>query len=373
MLTELKLFQFKRFKDEEIELYPLTLLTGINGMGKSSVIQSLLALRQSYDRGELIQRNQLLIEGELTNIVSPDAMLSSAANDKTVAFELSDSNGNNLRWSAQAEGGSNTLPLKLANIKGDISRSNLFANDFQYLNAERIGPRLVYDRLTTKLYHSPLGIQGEFTADKILNVLTTNEVSSLPSFNESAKYNTVYDDLSFWLSEIVYPGSRVTANVAGSTQIALSYAFKEEKTMVFNPLNVGFGFSYALPVILAILIAKKGSLLIVENPEAHLHPKGQSRMGMLLAIAAMNGIQIITETHSDHILNGIRMIIKGGTNYGEVDQALVKVHFFQRSKEVKGEVTEVKKSLDLYSDGSVSSWPKDFFDEWENSLRFLIK
>ena len=373
MLSELNLFQFKRFKDEEIDLYPLTLLTGINGMGKSSVIQSLLTLRQSFDKGELVQRSQIIIDDELTNIVSPDAMLSSSAKNSTVAFSLKDREGNAMRWSMQAQGTSNTLKAESSESSGDIFKANLFADTFQYLSAERLGPRLVYERSTTRRYHSPLGYSGEFTADRILSALTNLDQSSLPTFNGVNKDSTVYDELSFWLGEIVYPGSRVSANVAGASQIELTYAFKEERTMVFNPLNVGFGFSYALPVILAILIAKKGSLLIVENPEAHLHPKGQSRMGMLLAIAAMNGIQIITETHSDHVLNGIRMIIKGGTPYGEVAQGLVKVHFFQRSKDSENGLTEVKRSLDFYSDGSVSGWPEDFFDEWENSLRFLIQ
>lgn len=65
MLTNIHLFQFKRFKDELIEFFPLTLLTGINGMGKSSVIEALLALRQSFDRGELQNNKKLVIEDKL--------------------------------------------------------------------------------------------------------------------------------------------------------------------------------------------------------------------------------------------------------------------------------------------------------------------
>jgi predicted ATPase len=373
MLTEINLYQFKRFQDELIEFFPLTLLTGINGMGKSSVIQSLLTLRQSFDKGELRQRNQLVIEDDqLANLVSPDDMLCSKAIDNTVAFELKDSYGNGARWSLQAEGKSNTLPVVVDQITGDIFASNLFADNFQYLSAERLGPRIIYDRSSVKRYHSPLGYRGEFSADKILEVLTSLEKTTSAAFDKKKEPATVYDQLSFWLSEIVYPGSRVSASVAGASQIELSYAFREEHTKVFNPVNVGFGFSYALPVILAVLMAKPGSLLIIENPEAHLHPKGQSSMGMFLGLAANNGIQIITETHSDHVLNGIRMIAKGGTPYGDIDPGLVKIHFFYTGNQAVGNSAEVKRSLDLLSDGNLTGWPKNFFDEWENNLRFLI-
>ena len=373
MLAELNLFQFKRFDNETIELYPLTLLTGINGMGKSTVVQSLLTLRQSFDKGELLQRSNLVIEDqELVNLISPDDMLSSSAKDKTVAITLTDDNAGRCRWSVQAEGASNTLPAKKDEVDGDIFKSNLFDERFQYLSAERIGPRLSYDRLSIKRYHSPLGVQGEFAPDKLLEILTSGEKTNLTTEDEKEP-RLIYDAVNYWIGEIIYPGTKVTPNDAKAKQVSLSYSFPDDKFKVYNPLNVGFGFSYALPVILAVLIAKPGSLLIVENPEAHLHPKGQSAMGMLLALAADNDIQVIMETHSDHVLNGIRMIAKGGTPYGRVDPELVKIHFFHPvQKNDKGTDTR-KRSIGLLDGGKLTGWPKNFFDEWENNLRFLIK
>src|SRR5688500_16680001 len=99
MLTDLNLFQFKRFKEEHIELFPLTLLTGINGMGKSSVVQSLIVLRQSFDRGELQNNGKLIIEDkELVNLVSPDDMLCAEAESKKVAITLIDEADNKATW-----------------------------------------------------------------------------------------------------------------------------------------------------------------------------------------------------------------------------------------------------------------------------------
>ena len=78
----------------------------------------------------------------------------------------------------------------------------------------------------------------------------------------------------------------------------------------YRPTNVGFGITYALPIVVSALSARPGSLLIVENPEAHLHPRGQVKMGELLCQASEAGIQVLIETHSDHVLNGIRLAVR---------------------------------------------------------------
>ncbi|MCR2307254.1 AAA family ATPase, partial [Salmonella enterica] len=67
-------------------------------------------------------------------------------------------------------------------------------------------------------------------------------------------------------------------------------------------------------------------MLIIENPESHLHPAGQSLMGKLCSIAANNGVQLIVESHSDHFLNGIRVAVKQKV----VAADDVKVFFLQR-------------------------------------------
>jgi predicted ATPase len=370
MLTNLRLYQFKRFKDEEIELFPLTLLTGVNGKGKSTIIQALIILRQSFDRGELQNNHKIVIEdSELVNLVSPDAILSSAANSVEVGISLKDSEENSISWVFKAEGKSNILPVKADAAFGNIYNSCLFDETFQYLNAERIGPRLSYEKLTRTRPHSPLGYRGEYTADRILNALNGLEKTQLTIFNK--KTNSVYELLSYWVSEIIYPGTTINVNASGASQIDLNYSFKDDDTKVHNPLNVGFGFSYALPVILAVLTAKPGSLLIVENPEAHLHPTGQSRMGILLALAAEGGVQVIVETHSDHVLNGIRVLAKGKSKYGKFRVDIVRAYFFHKAEAV-GEQIANKQAISILDNGKLSGWPAGFFDEWENNLMEII-
>jgi len=128
--------------------------------------------------------------------------------------------------------------------------------------------------------------------------------------------------------------------------------------------NVGFGLTYVLPILTAILSSAPGALLLIENPEAHLHPKGQSRMGELLARAASCGIQIIVETHSDHILNGIRLAVRNR----KLASSDVQIHFFQRGEH--DGVIDVS-TLRVDRNGSIDEWPDGFFDQSERDLMAL--
>jgi len=117
-----------------------------------------------------------------------------------------------------------------------------------------------------------------------------------------------------------------------------------------------------------LLSAKTGSIIIIENPEAHLHPRGQAEMGKLIAETVARGVQVFVETHSDHVINGIRVAVKKGI----VKPEDVNIAFFERGphavvqpdgttkREIYSEVTNIK----VDANGALSEWPKDFMDEW---------
>jgi predicted ATPase len=130
-----------------------------------------------------------------------------------------------------------------------------------------------------------------------------------------------------------------------------------------RPSNIGYGLTYAFPIIVAGLLAKRGQILIIDSPEAHLHPKGQSQMGHFLATIAAAGVQVIVETHSDHLLNGIRRAI-GERKILAADEATV--HFFDTkdSSPVKLKFTET---------GSINAWPSGFFDQYQLDISALTK
>src|SRR5690606_11798253 len=137
-----------------------------------------------------------------------------------------------------------------------------------------------------------------------------------------------------WLSEVT-PGTRIhTTQHTGMDLVNLEYSFIGRP---FRSTNVGFGITYTLPVLLAILSASPGDLLVIENPEAHLHPKGQRKLGELIAFAASEGVQIIVESHSDHLLNGIRIAVHSK----RANPSDIKIHFFTSSVKHSSKMTNV--------------------------------
>ena len=133
-------------------------------------------------------------------------------------------------------------------------------------------------------------------------------------------------------------------------------------TRRYRATNVGFGLSYTLPV-LAALLSPPGSLCLIENPEAHLHPRGQTKLADLAVRASLAGVQVIVETHSDHFIDGVRIAVRDGLI--RPDQTAF--HYFER----EGGKTVVS-SPQVDADGRLSSWPAGFFDQHEENLARLI-
>jgi predicted ATPase len=144
---------------------------------------------------------------------------------------------------------------------------------------------------------------------------------------------------------------------------------QEAHTATYNenlPTNVGFGLSYTLPIIVAVLlgVTEKNSIVLLENPEAHIHAKGQTALADLICRAADAGAQIVVETHSDHVFDGVRIYAKEHEGFSkEVNMA-----WFRLNDE---ETTEIEYPM-LQDDGSLDRWPDDMFTQFMNNAERLL-
>ncbi len=207
-----------------------------------------------------------------------------------------------------------------------------------------------------------VGFRGEYSAQVIysLDRHSVDEVRRCPGAEDSDAA-LLKRETERWLSLIARPVQIDTESL--STKTATALLFRVPNGEWVRPPNMGFGVTYALPVILAGLTAEKGGILIVENPEAHLHPSGQSQMGYFLAAIAASGVQVLVETHSDHVLNGIRRAI-GEHRILSADQAIT--HFF----DIDGTAPQ---SLDFTETGGIASWPRGFFDQYQLDVAALTR
>lgn len=369
MIRTLQLENFKCFLKQPFDLSNLNLLTGLNGMGKSSVIQSLLLLRQNYENGLLHLRRQLGLNGEYTQSGTSFDLLYRYFQTKEIGISLDYADNSSLRLKWDASSNSDIINGINGPQDFEFEKHSLFNNQFHYLNAERLGPRQYYETSTYKVRHqNQLGVRGEYAA----NFFGVNQDTEIP--NKSLLFSkdsgiTLYEQVNAWLG-LIRPGAKVVVkDQPDSGTVSLHFEFVQGKDNPgsYKAYNVGFGLTYVFPLIVAILASKPGTLLLLENPEAHIHPKGQAELGILLARAAASGIQIIVETHSDHILNGVRFAVKENL----IANDLTRLMFFTGSiveERFNHHIDYVK----ITETGKLSHRPDDFFDVWERMLTKLI-
>ena len=366
MLRRISLTNFKCFDNLELPLAPLTLLCGLNGMGKSSVLQALLVLRQSFAAGEL-RHGRLVLGGDLADLGTGQDVLFEDAEGNVVEFGL--------------HHGDISTPCRLSfDYSRDAdqltARPGSFAQELRawerlppfhrllYVGAERIGPRKWHDRSETFARRGELGARGEYAlnyldAHQTVSILTTD-----PRCGDSSnrKLPQVVDH---WLQD-VSPGAHLQIEAIPDAD-ALIGGFSFDRpgdvaTRRYRATNVGFGLSYILPVLTALL-APSGTLCLIENPEAHLHPRGQTRLAELSVRASLAGVQVIAETHSDHFMDGVRIAVRDGL----IQPEGTAFHYFERD----GAKTVVT-SPQVNADGRLDSWPTGFFDQHEENLAKLI-
>lgn len=382
MISRISLTNFKAFAEVDIKLGGYTLLSGLNSSGKSSVMQSIALLRQSRDMLRGDGGHGFLLNGELVELgMARDVLHEDYVGDPRIVVET-ESNEATSGWEVScADLGSDVLPLMFSSYSADKSIPEpssspseatipraLSGHLFQYLHADRISPAVTYPRSReVSVERGFLGVHGEHT----VNYLRHFQDSLLESdalHHPQARSRRLADEAEAWLQDIC-PGVNLEASeINGTDLVRLSYRFGTaglSSSDRYRPTNVGFGLTNVLPVIVACLIAKPGSLLMLENPEAHLHPRGQTAIARLTCAAAAAGGQVILESHSDHVLNGVRLAVKRGS----LSPDTVALHYFERVQhDSKVKIT----SPEIGADGMITEWPDGFFDEWSNTLDELL-
>lgn len=366
-IEAIALRNFKAFADLELPLGDLTLLSGLNGSGKSSVVQALGLLRQSYDDGTLMD-GEIGLNGPLVEIGTGRDLLHQGYDEQLVGISLDLEDGSTLAWEAAAPSEADVLDCSDAPGLDDAARVNLFGKGFQFLRADRITPSVTYPKSQHAVVHERfLGAQGAFTPHFLLKYgIDAPEAEDGDGGTEASGWSLLARVNEFM--QAFSPGVRIeVAEVPMTDLVRLEFSFQGASSGFgerLRPTNVGFGLTHVLPVVTACLAAAPGSLVVIENPEAQLHPRGQAALGRLLATTAARGVQVVVETHSDHVLNGIRIVAK---EQG-IDAARVRLHFFSR---VPGG-SAIRETPLLGVDGKLSFWPDGFFDQWERGLDELL-
>lgn len=420
MINNLRMRDFKCFDDFELPMGRLNLLTGLNAAGKSTSLQVMLLLAQFFRGGapmiDLPLDGEYVTMGKVGDVVNRNA-LSHGINSITLGaefdgvvydfvFDMMKSPVGHAficnEFFVKGFGFEMTRPsvvfstdgIKSKAVKSEFvkfeNRFNVFRfaiADLIYLSAARIAGEQIFTMPNCRV-ESPgrVGRQGEF-APCLLHIYSDDSVH--PSRrHKSEKSDSLRRQVNAWLSEI-FPGSQVNVVRLDGTHTYKLELKTSESGQWLHPANVGYGISYALPMIVAGLLAVDGQILIVDSPEAHLHPAAQSAIGKFFSMIANSGVQVVLETHSDHVLNGVRISVKDGV----ISPEDLKIHFFggggyeggdfevdgyekiSRFSEGKNgserQVGNKVRTLHVNRGGQINNWPSGFFDQAEIDLSNL--
>jgi len=384
MITRVSIDGYKCLKDCDLAVGNMNVLVGSNASGKSSVLQLLLLLRQSANNQGSIETlhlsGQLFEAGIAQDILHPQA-------EHRLRIRL-EAEGDTFEYSfvhnRDSEEQSQQRQLVIERPVSIPPALNNRQTGFAYLNAERLGPRVTYALPPDEMHLGGLvGKYGEYTAavlaraslgtfldewDHLLTGLADapKQLDNYDLTEELGATNGRFDLVCNSMLGWIIPGAQFRAEEYDQNDLAsLRFIRDRGKTNTeVRATHIGFGLTYTLPIIAAALGLKPHGLLMVENPEAHLHPFSQSRMGVFLAMMAATGRQIIVETHSDHVINGIRLAVR----YNLIPAEQVYINSFHLPK---GSITSNVTQIRPRSNGRLDQWPEGFFDQIESDLSKL--
>ncbi len=356
MLSRILVEGYKSVDRIEMELGEFTLLSGVNSSGKSTIIQALLYIVQEQKRVRQGNKNDQYIEmGKFADIKNH------VKGAKAVIFELDmEENGgfHTSRIKISAEEGITTTILETPSEKKRPDYTE--THSLVYLPVDRIGVEKAYDLHTEA--SKDIGSHGEYTYSFL--AMYGQEPIPEPMFvYETGEVGmSLNNQVNYWLEYLM--GFHVQTDIVSDVdQVVVTYS-NAQNNRYYRAKNVGTGVTYIAVLVIAALTCKSGDTLVVENPEIHLHPRAQSRFVEFLAYLSARGLQVILETHSDHIYNGVRKCVKKKT----LSKDETAVYFLELDESMQTQVHRIK----LNEQGAEENHPYGLFDQFDDDLDELL-
>lgn len=201
---------------------------------------------------------------------------------------------------------------------------------------------------------SPLdvGRRGEQTVAAILSATLRNERRNLGG---RTHYKSFQEMIAYWLKELGLISEFSISEIGEDSNLYRAYVKKDQYSTPALLTDVGFGVSQVLPAIVLLYYVPEGSVVLMEQPEIHLHPAVQSKFAdLILKVSETRRLQIIIESHSEHILRRLQRRV------AEAEASNKDIALFFCDQE-KGTSRLSKLKLNEY--GEIENWPENFFGD----------
>lgn len=357
-ISSLRLSNFKSVAESGVDLAPFTLVVGENSSGKSTLLHALYLLSNGVIGSFTIDEAE-----DILGIPSVTILNTSAGSSDPVSIGVdvefpSFKSSWGMNWNPTH--GSESWELEHGD-RNDVK--TVLGRGVHYLgplreNPKRSGRAAVWGDLIG------VGEGGEFTADFLAQ--QGAETTGLPMPEGSAI--TIIDVLRSWVTDLGLAADLRTVRPGGSKLKAGTIEVKPHGLDSFFPLSsVGIGVSQLLPVLVQCLLAEPGSVLLLEQPELHLHPALQQRLTDFFIAMVRSGRQVIVETHSEYMVSRLRRRIAEDP-HDEI-LGMYKLVFAERDRETG---LSSYREVELSPLGAIEEWPAGFFDQAAEEERAII-
>lgn len=350
MFKQLIVKSFKSIADVEIKLKNLNLFLGTNSSGKSSVLQSILVLSQAdklnIKNGEMTPN--VVLNGDFIRLGNYDEIKSRQSTDD-IHISLRDEN--------------NVFKLSISrdNVSYDVNEH--FFSKVKYISADRIGAKDVYpESFSEEQYFQSDGLYLFAFLQKNKKLILDKDFIK----NQDGS-KTLLVELNYWLNKILDTELKIE-EIKKTDLVKVTYDVRGN-IVANRPKNLGTGTSFIISILIMCLASQEGDILIIENPELHLHPKAQSALTEFLIHIAKHNRQLFIETHSDHVFNAIRVAIAQDESVNkENSQRLFGVNFVELDNTFKTVNHEIK----IQGKGDVINPQDGLFDQFDNDLLRML-
>lgn len=346
MLKTIYVNGYKSIKELEVECSRLNLFIGTNSSGKSSLLQAILLVVQNLERSYGLN-GPLVSSGEFR-----ETRNYSLKND-TIEIKLSNEEKERVDLTICEDGKAYIEPRE----DGKLARTlNLVNRRVHFLSCSRIGSRDVYNKNLS--VSDMFGKNGEYAIDFLSKYKDEPLEKELICYHESYTLST---QVNRWLEYII--GARIqTEEIIGTDVVKASYNMVE--SFYARPKNVGSGVSYLISILIVCLGSHKGDMIIIENPEIHLHPLSQSRLCEFLYFISKADRQVFVETHSDHLFDAIRV----GISQRTMEKEHIAINFFR----LGSDGCTRKHVIDIGKNGRIENPMPNLFDQFEVDLNKML-
>ena len=404
MIETLKIKNFKSILEQEFRFAPLTILAGTNSSGKSSVIQAILACcchngEDVYLRGYL---NKLGNNKELINKNATEGFeIDLKGNGRSIKFDSNDhahpspagsalspkeivaaaiDRANALK-KAKSKENAPLMPMLIEDIVAyiEVTKNGVLSISLDYLFEEKLfflcANRVGQENLASLSERRICGVYGEYifgTYERLKNEAICNEKLIDDEAPHSLSLST---QVNYWLNKILDLRLNLQTEQIDSTNVKVFYKNNDLEGQEISPMNLGAGVSYLAKILILGLLqglkfwfarnkedtdnnAQSGTILIIENPEIHLHPRAVSKLADFFVLLANAGIQVILETHSEHILNKIRWSVFKG----KISPEHARIYYRGQEQEKFLALSVNQRGKYTDENGEVVRFPSGFFD-----------